>query len=564
MVLFAGALVSSARAYDPNRRSPGTIANGNFSPQLPAASQLGPDPSIQCPKSPYLADLEKKLSELAKQKKLPLAEKDGQLCEVADTFLGYKDDGSVPAHLAQAVGQHLGLPFRPEVRLASFETADIEAITPALFETVGNFMANAASPRFGLVVERKRAGGGARDRNEKARVALALMDAPVTFQPFPRKLDAGASATVAGQVQGSYSAVKVLVSDEAGALSTPEQAPGTAFRAEVKCGEKPGRVTVEVHGEGSAGSRTLCAVAIQCGGQLPAAFAIARPAWPKDAAGQEQKMAEAINAERAEIGLSALEYDPALAGVARTVAEKLRDALAEGRAPMVDTGALLKDAGLASPVLLQNPGEAPTAEEAQTRFSLSPSTRQNLLSAEVNHMGIGLAAVGEAGGPSTVLVTQLFTKVLPTVDVAEAKKELYAEVQKKREEFKSPEATVDPQIDKVAQQYAEAMAKAGGKLSNEEADELTHSLRQPYKSINMIEGAKGSVADFLKDTTVTWDGTAMGAGVAQGTHPVLGKNALFIVFVVATPRPPEKAPAETKSTPVVPKPTPKPKVKKAQ
>ena len=272
-------------------------------------------------------------------------------------------------------------------------------------------------------------------------------------------------------------------------------------------------------------------------------------------------MAEAVNAERAVVGLPALEADEALAGVARKVAEQLRDAVAAGRAPQVDTGGLLKEAGLATPVLLQNPGEAPSAEEAQARFALSPSTRQNILSTEVNRLGVGLASSKDAAGRPAVLAVQLFTRLLPAVDVAQVKKDFYAEVQKKREEAKAPAAAVDPAIDRVMQKYAESMASAGGKLPDDMANEITHPLRTPYKAINMIEGAKGSIQDFLKESTVTWDGSAMGVGIAQGTHPVLGKNALFIAFVVATPRGAEGGAKAAPAAASKPKPKPVPKKK---
>lgn len=558
-LLLAALLGSGARAYDPGKRVPGTVAGGAFTPQLPASAQLGTDPAVQCPRSTVLTDLEKKLGDLAAQRKLPLAEKDGQLCELADTFLGWKDDGQVPPQLAAAVAQHLGLPFRPEVRLASFDTSDPATITPALLDALAGLMSSATSPRFGLVMDLKRT-GSVRERKEKARVALAMLDAPVSFRPFPRKLEPGASATVAGEVRGDWTSVKVLVSDELGKLATPEQPPGKAFQAELKCQDKAGgRATAEIRGESAAGERTLATIAIQCGGDLPTSFPLARAAWPTDTAGQEQKMAEAVNAERTAVGLPALEADEALAGVARKVAEQLRDAVAAGRAPQVDTGGLLKEAGLATPVLLQNPGEAPSAEEAQTRFALSPSTRQNILSTEVNRLGVGLASSKDAAGRPAVLAVQLFTRLLPAVDVAQVKKEFYAEVQKKREEAKAPSAAVDPAIDRVMQKYAESMAGAGGKLPDDMANEITHPLRAPYKAINMIEGAKGSIQDFLKESTVTWDGSAMGVGIAQGTHPVLGKNALFIAFVVATPR---GAEGGAKSAPAASKPRPKPVPKK--
>ncbi len=418
-------------------------------------------------------------------------------------------------------------------------------------------MTNAGSPRFGLVMELKRT-GSARERKEKARVSLAMLDMPVMFQPFPRKLEPGASATVAGEVRGDWTTVKVFVSDEMGKLDAPEQPPGKTFKGELKCEDKPGgRTTMEIRGEGAAGTRTLATIAIQCGGDIPTTFPIAKAVWSRDLTAQEQKMGEAVNAERAAIGLPALEADPALAGAARKVAEQLRDAVAAGRAPQVDTAAVLKEAGVSTPVLLQNPGEAARAEDAEEQFALSPSTRQNMLSAEVNRMGMGLAESKDPLGRPAVVAIQLFTKLLPPVDVAQARKDFYAAVDKKREEAKAPAAHVDPTIERIMQKYAEAMAGAGGKLPNDMADEITHPLRAPYKAINMVEGAKGSIDDFLKDTTVTWDGSAMGVGIAQGNHPVLGKNALFIAFVVATPRGAEGGKAAPAAGKAKPKPTPK-------
>ena len=153
------------------------------------------------PRSAVLSDLEQKLADLATQRKAPLAEKDGQLCALADTFMGWKEDGQVPAQLAAAVAQHLGIPFRPEVRLATFDTSDPRTSRRPWSTRWPTSCQRRQAPRFGLVMELMRT-GTVRARKERARVTLALLDAPVTFQPFPRKLDAGASATVAGEVLG--------------------------------------------------------------------------------------------------------------------------------------------------------------------------------------------------------------------------------------------------------------------------------------------------------------------------------------------------------------------------
>ena len=556
VVLAASVLtVPAAQAAD---AKPGAVVNGAFAPQSPGATQFGPDKSRECPRNPILVELERQLPVVAEQNKLPVAQKDGQLCAVAVTFLGWKDTGAIPGGVAEGVAKHLGVPARPGVQVAQFASSAPEDVVPALLQTLANFMANSGQPRYGLAVEAKRARGTSRaaeERKESARVVLVLLDEPIAFQPFPRKLAQGASGTVAGELLGEWQNPKLLVSDATGKLSTPEQAAGKAFKAAVACGDKPGRIQVEIRGEIPAGSRTLASVPILCGGELATTFPLAGEEWPKDTAAQEQKLAEAVNAERTAAGLPPLEWDPALAGVAREVSQKLKEAITAGRAPEVDTGALLKQADLSSPVVLQNPAEAASAEEAAARFTASPTNRQNIFSAEVNHLGVGIVPNADASGRNTVLVTELFTRVLPAIDVVKTKAEVYAEVEKLRAEAKAPAAALDPRIDKVAQAYADALAKAGGKLSDDRAGELTQPLKGPYKSINMIEGAKASVADFLKDSTVTWDGSAIGIGLAQGNHPLLGKNTVYLTLIVATLRGEEKggkAPAKAPAKPAKP------------
>ena len=53
-------------------------------------------------------------------------------------------------------------------------------------------------------------------------------------------------------------------------------------------------------------------------------------------------------------------------------------------------GERLKQAGISSPLVLQNPAEARTAIGAQERFSLSPVHRANYMNAEATRGGVGV------------------------------------------------------------------------------------------------------------------------------------------------------------------------------
>jgi uncharacterized protein YkwD len=228
-----------------------------------------------------------------------------------------------------------------------------------------------------------------------------------------------------------------------------------------------------------------------------------------------------------------------VAGVARSVAETLRDQLARGETPAVDLGPLLEKAGASSSLVIQNPAQTRSAEEAEQRFTASPTNRQNLLNPEVNRVGVGIAPTKDSSGKPSMVVVELFTRALARVDPEAVKRDLYAAIEKRRGEAGAPAARADPRLEKVAQEYAEAMAGSAGKLSQDDASELTHGIRIAYRSIDMIEGAKANPLDFAADQTVVSPGTSLGVGVAQGDNPVLGKNAIYVTVIVATPRVPE-------------------------
>jgi uncharacterized protein YkwD len=538
LALVPSLLASGCAAVEVNRKQPGLVANGQFTPARAPAANFGPDPARTCgASSALLAYLTPQLATLAKDKGTPLSEADGRLCAVAEAFLAWPGNEQPREALRLFVSNYFGV--ATPVGRVLFETVDSSinlsgaADQPAneardmankAYELVGGHsIGGATKPRFGVAYDRT--------GKKVNRMVIVLQDASLELEPVPRRLAPGQKAVLAGQLLGRYQNPKLFVSDVAGGLSKAEGS-GQAFRTDLACGDKAGFLFVEIRGEAEGQSRVLASLKVGCNADLPTSMALAGEAWPADLPGQEKRSFQDINAARAALGLPALSWDDQVAEVARAVSEKLRDDTRTGQSPQVDLSAMLAKVGVASPVILQNPGQARTAQEASERFLSSPTHRVAPLSAEVTHAGVGLAPYTDAEGHATVFMTQLFTKQLPAVDVATVRQELRARIAKARAAAGASALSSDPTFEEQAQRYATELAAAKGNLPPERDERLVSSLSKGYV-VKMLVGPSAQPLEFASEKKATTAGHVLGVGVAQGVHAQLGKNAFYVVVLIA-------------------------------
>lgn len=248
-------------------------------------------------------------------------------------------------------------------------------------------------------------------------------------------------------------------------------------------------------------------------------------------------MLEALNAERTAVGIPALAWDDAVAGVARGISETIRDHVRSGSYDIPgDVVERLKKVGVASPLVLQNPSQARTAEEALEQLLSSPGHRANVMNPDVNRAGVGIVPETSKEGASSVFVTQLFIKELPPLDPEVVRKKLRDAVERKRRDARRSPVTFDPTLDGVAEKYAQELAKAGGTLPPDRKAELTAPLHKGFKTVQVLSGARADPLDFAEEPEVVSAGKFAGVGVAIGMHPTLGRNAVYAVIVVGSKR----------------------------
>ncbi len=506
-----------------NKRSPGTIANGVFTPTLPAAASYGVDPLRACPTHSIHGEVASKLKDQSGGK--PLPQPDGRLCELADTLLSWDSADTPPDSLLSFLSFYFGVPAPVRrVVITNIETEDVRMLAAPLADGIMSFAATASMPRYGLSTQWVRKG--------TTRIVLLLQEGTLALDPLPRKLAMGAQATLSGRVTESLDDPKLAIADVAGHLDTP-QASGKAFKAELKCGDKAGKIVVEIRAD-EQGSETVPAnFPVYCGEEPPTSVALA-PARMEEPAAFERKIFAQINAERTAAGLGPLLWDDAVAGVARAVSEARRDAMKRGGSVTSDVVHRLKQAEVMSPVVLQNSAQTRSVEDTATRFLMSPSHRANYMSTEATHAGVGVAPTTDAQGKPSAVVTELFVKELPPIDVSALREKLYGALARKRSDARASALHKDGTLEEMAQRYAAELAAARGELPKARERELTSPLYKGFLTVNILGGAKNEPLEFAEEPGVLSNGKLIGVGVAQGAHPVLGKNAVFVVVFIGT------------------------------
>jgi len=527
---FLSAGCATLQAAQSNLRLPGTVADGRFTPARPAAAAFGEDPKAVCPVGGIYGELTSRLAEQATATGNAPVQPEGRLCGVAEALLGWPEETPVGDDALGALAGHFGLENVPaQAIITVLDSEEAREISKNVATTITGYAGKVPNAGYGVAATRVKKG--------QTRLVLVLASAAIKIQPLPRRLEAGQKATLAGTLVGELDTPKVLVSDAQGKLTTVDQAAGKAFQAEVACGKQPGRIVIEVRGEEMGNERPMGTLEVACASPLPGPFAMAKAPWPADAPGQEKKVAELINAERTAAGLPALTWSEPVGKVARSIAEGLRaNAVKPGSAPSINIVQKLAESDVATPVILQNPAAAATAEQAYQRLMVSPSHRANVMSTEVNNLGVGVAAGEDAAKRPVAFLTQVFIKIQPPPDLVAYKAAVREVVARKRAADKLPALKDDAGLAQLAQDYATAVAAAEGKPPKAVYENLVKALNKGYRSVDLLTSVKLDPADFAEEPNVLSKGQVLGVGTALGKHPAYGKNSVFTVVLIATKR----------------------------
>src|SRR5262249_2676295 len=156
-----------------------------------------------------------------------------------------------------------------------------------LLQGISTFARTAAQPRFGLATQRVTKG--------VTKVVLLMQDQVLEIDPVPRQLRPNGQATLRGRLAGEYQNPKISISDPAGSVSNPPTRPGKEVQAELRCGDHPGQIQIQVRAEAKGSERGVANFPVACGVDQPTTVALAATEVSStDIPAQEKKTLELI------------------------------------------------------------------------------------------------------------------------------------------------------------------------------------------------------------------------------------------------------------------------------
>lgn len=388
---------------------------------------------------------------------------------------------------------------------------------------------------------------------------VAIQESFVALDPVPRQLRLGASATLSGRVLGNYRQPEIFINPPArpaapGSALVPlapggaqvHEAPvtrqGARFAGPVRC-DTPGRYQIEIVAQGAFGPTVLANFPLYCEEAAPVQLAAApaprrETAW-RSADDAEAQVRELINRDRAAAGLPPLAVDPQLEAVARAHSRDMRDHHFVGHVSPT-TGSpsdRVRSAGLPTPrLLLENVAMGSSPGEVEQSLLDSPAHRANLLSPEVDRVGVG-AAVNDGEAGRELYVTQLFARFPTIQSAAEATARLRLRTDELRRSARLAPLASDPVLDDLAATAAARLATGAGALDRAEAPiaaAMDH-LGDRYAALRTI-AASGSDIDALRLPDSLRDPRFSHAGVAAAMGRRNGDTVMFAVIIVGTQR----------------------------
>ncbi len=412
-------------------------------------------------------------------------------------------------------------------------------------------------------------GVGVAANGSRQRMVLALLESFVELSPVARSVPVppvmpgkamDVPVPISGVMLPPYTRPEVLLTDPAGQVariavtSMPVKGDGHAsairFLGTFHCLTR-GRYQIEVAGEDRLGSTVLANFPVYCGAPAPRELSVVHEAPPSrpftDAADVEGQLLRLLHADRSRAGLPPLMPNPRLAEVARAHSLDMRDHDFLGHvSPRTgDAGDRARRAGIQAPVLLENLARAYSPPEAEKSLMESPGHRANILSKDIDEVGIGVQMKALPGGQRELFVTQLFRRAPEAFDPEHTPQQALSRVQNLRESAHLPAFTVDPELMALAQSTATALSK--GRLAEDKVGTPTEAaLREMKGRYRLLRTVLAVTTDAknLGPSPSLLDPASRAIGLSAMPMPNADpkrklSGAVYVVIILAEPQKPK-------------------------
>jgi uncharacterized protein YkwD len=435
--------------------------------------------------------------------------------------------GSLPQAAVEFALQHYGVveptPAMVVLRAGGPGAEELPA------DVAGRLRELTKSGRYGRV------GIATASTDDASTTVVLLLKSYVDMQALPRFLKTGDSVEMRAKVLAPYVSPELLVTTVGGTVEKQklETLSDGRVRATLRCKGPAGPRQIELLAQDDLGPSVLANFPIWCGTPPPQKLRVRVEQLDMSSQGAlsaEQHLLELVNAERRRAKLEPLIYDPKLAAVARAHSlEMVRTGIVAHTMPTTGTAAdRVRAGGIATSLVQENLARATSTDEAHIGLMNSPSHRANILEPDVTHLGTGIAF--DAGLTRDMFVTELFIRIPPPVDATAGRNEISARLKKTAKRLLPSDL-----LGGIAQREAEELA--GGGDTGAVGARVVQALQGAENDFVTVKTMVAALARF-SDFDAAPAGadkvlTHFGVGVAQGNHPRLGPNTIYVVVVLA-------------------------------
>jgi uncharacterized protein YkwD len=444
------------------------------------------------------------------------------------------DRGEPPPHeVVEFFTRHLGL-AEAVPHLLVLGHGDPGAIEDSVRSSVAQFLARQSYEFYGAAVV---------PRTGLTLVVVMLASRPVELEAVARRQAVGARVSLRGRLLGALRMPSLAVTQPNGDVLRLPGGEGPAFDVAVPL-EGAGVHRVELLAQGARGDAVVANFPLYAGVDPPTSVSLTRA----DDAGAERSTIEVeerlfalLNESRRAFGRAPLVRESA---IDRVASAHSRDMVAGGFVGHVSptTGNpadRVTRAGLRSGLVLENIGRGYGARSLHEGLLESPGHRATLLNPDVTHVGIGVVAEPE-GGRTAWVATEVFLRMAQAIDLDAAPDTLRALLDRARTARGHARLEADPNLTRAAAEAAAQFFANPQSSQQDVIDDASAALRRFAIQFRRIGGLMAVVTDLSEAGALepALDGEVryVGIGVAQGTRPDTGANAIAVVIMLGWSR----------------------------
>lgn len=443
------------------------------------------------------------------------------------------EGGEPPPHqVVEFLARHLGLTesIPHFLTLGQLDDARLEQ---GVYESVAQFLSRQGYNRYGAVVV---------ERNGLLVTVVVLSDRHLSLEPLPRRIEAGTSLQLRGELLHGYHSPSLAITLPDGSVQRKALSRGTVVTGAVET-SAPGEYKVAVLAAGPRGQSVVANFPIYAGVPVPDRVHLDAVAGTTDATPETvgQTLLRMTNQMRQERGLDTLTLDPRLSDVALAHSQDMRthDFVGHDSERTGSAKDRVDRAGIRSGLILENIGRGYSAEQIHRGLMDSPGHRANLLNPDITHIGIGVVAEPEAGRMA-FLATEVFIRKPQRIDVTQAVDKTLDFVNHARRVRHAPALTADADLERAAAEAAAQFFESPSMSEQDVVDQASDRLRRfagAFSRVGGLMAVVGSLEEVSRlEPALDPSARYVGIGVAQGTRSDTEPNAIAVVVLLAWPR----------------------------